>query len=500
MNSGLYITKTKKMGDLLIKIKSFFVTFIVTFSCLFSAQNLAEKNKNILPEIGTAGSSVLSLEKERQLGHAMMKQMRATSPMLHDPVLVEYVNSLGNKLVKHANNVSYRFNFFIINNKEINAFAFFGGNVGIHSGLITTADNESELASVFAHEISHVTQRHLARKIEAQTKTQNLSTAGVISSILLAIINPTVGIAALQTSVAATQQASINYTRSNEQEADRIGISLLARSEFNPHAAATFFGKLAEKYRYTTQPPAMLLTHPLPDSRIAEAKIRAQRYHSIPLAPSLPFELSKARIIARYENDPQYNIKTFQHALKSKQYRLKAAAEYGLAIAYYENKQYIEALDVLLKLHEKDPKNLFYIDVLTDTYIALKNYDKAIDLLTALDRVMPNNQVVTLNLANTLLKAEKLTDAEKKLEDFLLVKPDNFIAYDLLSEVYKKQKNKALMHATNAEIYALLGAYQKAIDELQTAYTHADDRPLAKKRFKAKVLQFREELEKLSRL
>lgn len=488
------------MDIILIKIKYTLFFIILSYSCLFSAKSMATDSKNLLPEIGSAGSSVLSIEKERHIGKAMMKQMRATTPILHDPVLTEYINSLGNTLVKKADNVNYRFNFFLINNKEINAFAFFGGHIGIHTGLLTLADNESELASVLAHEISHVTQRHLARKIEEQARTQPLSTAGLISGILLTIINPTVGLATLQTSVAVTQQASINYTRANEQEADRIGITLLSQSGFNPHAAGTFFGKLAEKYRYTTQPPAMLLTHPLPDSRIAEAKVRAQRFSSIPLAPSLNFELSKARIIARYENDTKYNIESFEYALKRKNYIIEEAAKYGLAVALLEDKQYQKALDVLLPLHQQDAKNLFYIDVLTDIYIGLKQYDLAINILAEIHRIKPYNQVVTLNYANVLLKSGKTEQAESLLDDFLLIKPDNYIAYDLLSEVYKKQNNKVQMHATNAEIYALLGAYPKAIDELQSAYNHTENLPLAKKRLKARILQFREELEKLSRL
>ncbi|WP_426370049.1 M48 family metalloprotease [Pseudocolwellia sp. HL-MZ7] len=137
---------------------------------LITIPTIAQNSKNKLPSIGAAGFSALSIDKEQLIGNAMMRQVRASQPILHDPVLIEYINSLGNLLVKNANDVNYAFDFFIINSKELNAFAFFGGHIGIHSGLITTASDESELASVIAHEISHVTQRHLARRLEEQTR------------------------------------------------------------------------------------------------------------------------------------------------------------------------------------------------------------------------------------------------------------------------------------------------------------------------------------------
>ena len=181
--------------------------------------------------------------------------------------------------------------------------------------MITTASTESELAAVVAHEISHVTQRHLARRLESQDKSQPLAMAGMISSILLTLINPSMGIAALSTTMAASQQAGINYTRGNEKEADRVGIALLANSDFDPQGAPDCFATMAEKYRYKSKPPAMLLTHPLPESRISDARIRAQNYSPRPLPPSLQFELAKARITARYEGNAKDHIINFQLSL-----------------------------------------------------------------------------------------------------------------------------------------------------------------------------------------
>ena len=147
-----------------------------------------------------------------------------------------------------------------------------------------------------------------------------------------------------------------------------------------------------------------------------------------------------------------------------------------------------------------DKKNLFYADALTDAYIAVKAYDKAISMLAELNLLMPNNQVVTLNYANVLSEAEQYSKAEMLLQNFLVVSPKHFIANDLLTEIYRKQDKMALMHATKAEVYALLGAYPKAVDELQTGYNFVEDNPLLKKRMKGRILQLQEQQEKLKRL
>jgi predicted Zn-dependent protease len=244
----------------------------------------------------------------------------------------------------------------------------------------------------------------------------------------------------------------------------------------------------------------MLLTHPVPESRIADARIRAHGLESRPSAPSLNFALAKARIQARYESTPQENIATFEDDIKKQNYTYKAAVNYGLALSLFENKEYQYAKKILEKLIADDKNNLFYADALTDVYIKTKEIDKALVMLNELNLLMPNNQVVTLNYANALLENEKYSAAEVLLQDFLLVKPGNFIAYDILTTVYQKQDKKALMHATKGEVFALLGAYSRAVDELQTGYNFTENQPIVEKRIKARILQLQDQEQKLKRL
>ncbi len=245
-------------------------TYLLVSALLSSCFTAQADNFNALPEIGTTAASTLTIEKEIEYGDAYMRMLRASMPVISDPLLSEYVQDLGHRLVANASDVRTPFNFFMIQNREINAFAFFGGHVAIHSGLFLHAKTESELASVVAHEIAHITQRHLARSMEDQAKKSPATMAALIGSLMLAIASPEAGIAAIHATTAASAQGQINYTRSNEKEADRIGITTLAKSGFNVQAMPRFFGRLSDQYRYASTPPAMLLTHPLPESRISD--------------------------------------------------------------------------------------------------------------------------------------------------------------------------------------------------------------------------------------
>jgi predicted Zn-dependent protease len=257
---------------------------------------------------------------------------------------------------------------------------------------------------------------------------------------------------------------------------------------------------MAAEYRYSSKPPAMLLTHPVPESRVADARGRAAQYHPKQMPPSKPFELTKARLRARYFGNSRDNIIRFKTELDKGNYQIKEAAEYGLALSLMEDEQFLQAKLILEKLRKSDKNNLFYIDGLSDAYIKLKQFDTALNMLAEMALYMPNNQVVTLNYANVALEAKQYELATQLIQDFLIVNPENFIAYDLLTQVYKKQENKLQMHSAKAETYALLGAYPQAIDELQTAYNFSKEQPLMQKRIKARIIQFQDAEERLRQL
>nr|WP_231919050.1 M48 family metalloprotease [Shewanella sp. UCD-FRSSP16_17] len=448
---------------------------------------------NDLPDLGTAAVNTFSLEKEMIYGDAYMRVIRSSAPVISDPVLNQYLSELGNKLVAHATGVKTPFYFFLLRNDEINAFAFFGGHVGVHTGLFLHADTESELASVLAHEITHVTQRHLARSLEAQDKSSTATIVGMLGAILLTIAAPQAGMAALATTQALSTQARINFTRLHEREADRIGMQILADAGFDPNGASDFFSKLAIRYRFTSTPPQMLLTHPLPESRITDARNRAAQYPHRYIPDQLNYQLAKARIQVRFSNySDQAAMSLFDDQLRKKTYTFKSAAEYGKALALFRVKRFDEAEQIIDKLLEQDKNNLFYIDTKTDLLAQKDDYDEAIAMLNHHLKLKPTSSVIAANLANIYVEADQPRKAIPLLEDLIFLDKQNTLPYQIMTQAYRKLGNKALEHYSNAEAMALAANYDGAIDQLNYAYRHSEGQALQIARIEARIRQFRQ--------
>ncbi|WP_166379039.1 M48 family metalloprotease [Pseudoalteromonas sp. Z9A4] len=485
-----------------MQLKSAFITLCsaaLTFSLLVSEPLKAQTNFT-LPDLGTSALQALPLEKEQAIGEVMMMQIRGSSPVINDPVLDEYLTTIGRKLVANANDVRFPFSFFWINNSEINAFAFYGGHVGVHTGLIAQADNESQFASVLGHEIAHVTQRHLARRIQQQQDNSALTIAGMIAGILATVVAPDAGIAIISASQTQSAFSQLTHSRSAEQEADRIGMQTLNNAGFDPRASSEFLTKLAAQIRYKYKPPAFLLTHPLPESRVSDVRLRAEQFPVRHMSASLEFNLAKSRVLARYDNKSENAEDLFRKLLRENSYD-NTALKYGLAISLLDQKKLDEAAPILDELLKNDPKNLFYIDTHTDLLIAQKKADEAVKFLADLNQYRPNNQVITLNYANSALEAKQYELAENILKSFLLEKPDHNLGKQLLADAYKKQDKLASYHEANADVLAQYGAYLKAADEVQKALNFVEPTQLVKQqRLKALLTQYRLLQKELARL
>lgn len=470
------------------KIQSFLTAVAMTGLFCVSASSHAIQDHQRLPEIGTTGAAFMSIEREQVVGDFYMRQVRSQAPIVYDPVLNSYLNSIGQRLVRNTNGVRYPFNFFWINNKEINAFAFMGGYVGVHTGLINEARTESELAAVLGHEVAHVTQRHIVRRMQEQQRSMPMTIAGVIGSILLGMANPEAGAAGLYATMGMAGQSQINYTRLYEQEADRIGLSTLLAAGFDPIGAPDFFGRLAKKYRYVSKPPEMLMTHPLPESRVADTRARAENMQRVDVPPSLDFALAKARVQARYVSNVSNN--DFKDMRTSSDALTQQAGQYGLAIRALDADNTELAAQLLKPLLTRSPGNPFYIDVQTDILLADKAYDDALDWLRGRYIQQPTEPVITLNFANAALQADQFGLSEKLLRDFLLQQPHHALALDLLTQVYERSGKRAAMYETRAEALAVRGNFRLAIDQLHSAHNHTDNE-LTHKRLNARIDQLR---------
>lgn len=452
----------------------------------------AEASLDDLPEIGTTAAATLTIEKELEYGDAYMRLLRASKPIINDPLLAEYVRDLGHKLVANAQDVRTPFEFFLIQNREVNAFAFFGGHVALHSGLFLHAQSESELASVMAHEIAHITQRHLARSMEDQAKKSPATMAALIGSLMLAIAAPEAGIAAMQATTAASVQGQINYTRSNEMEADRIGIATLAKAGFDVQAMPGFFGRMADQYRYASTPPAMLLTHPLPESRISDTRSRAAQYPARRVPVSESYLLAQARIIARYANlDSRNALDWFNRKGKEASGANKMAVAYGKALVYMDSGKYDQARELLMPLLQSEPSNRFFIDSATDLDVFQQRYDSAINRLQQALKSNPENAVLRLNLAHAYLEAGRAKDSLSLLSRFTYDNPDDVNGWSMLAKAYAGIGRRDGELAARAEVMALRGDWEKAIQNYIQASQIVDVGSLDQARYDARIDQLR---------
>ncbi|WP_375055550.1 M48 family metalloprotease [Zobellella sp. DQSA1] len=456
---------------------------------LFTATPLLAANT--LPDIGTAGVSAMSVEREARFGQAFIRFARANQPVIDDPVLNEYLTDLGLKLLSQADSVRFPFSFLLIRDDSINASAFLGGIIQIHSGLFLNAANESELASVLAHEITHVTQRHIARYLESQSRSTPLTIAGLVGSVALALVNPQAGMAALQTTLGLKMQSAINYTRDNEFEADRIGLRLLHNAGFDPTAMATFFQKLAEQYQFASTPPQMLLTHPLPASRIAEARSRAAEYPAKQYPPSLNFQLAKARIMVRFRQSGTTELHRFFEREVSRNGEWMAdAARYGQALSLLQIHEYEQARSLLDELAGRHGNNIFVLDSLTDLDNAQNRHDAAINRLQQARQRLPDNQVVMINLADSLLQAGRHQQAADLLDSYLRRHPENPLAWELIAQAYRPLSDESAFRQAQAEVAALKGRYEVAVDQMEIAANLATD-AMQRARLGARLEQLR---------
>ncbi|MFC3394885.1 tetratricopeptide repeat protein [Brenneria rubrifaciens] len=443
-----------------------------------------------LPDIGTTAGGTLSINQELAMGDFYVRQLRAGAPLINDPLLSNYINQLGNRLVKQADSVRTPFHFFLIRNDDINAFAFFGGNVVLHSALFRYADNESELASVLAHEISHVTQRHLARTMESQQRNAPLTWVGALGSILLAMANPQLGMAALSGTMAGTQQGMITFTQANEQEADRIGIQVLQRAGFNAQAMPDFMQKLADQSRYASKPPEILLTHPLPESRLADARNRANQMRSTPVQSSQDFLLAKVRSFGMYGSIDKPLSDDLLDAWAKGNTREQLAAQYGQAIRFYQAKKYDEARNVLQPLLNKAPASPWFLDLMTDIDLGQNRAAQAINRLQNASGVQ-NNPVLQLNLANAYVEGKQPAAASRILYRYTYAHPDDPNGWDLLAQASAAQGLRAEELSARAESMALSGQLDQSIRLLSNASSQVKLGSLEQARYDARIDQLR---------
>jgi len=365
----------------------------------------------------------------------------------------------------------YPFHFSIVNDAAINAFAMPGGYVFINSGLWLTSHNEDELAGVLAHEISHVTQRHIARFYERSSKLNVPTIAALLGSILLTAVSPQAGTGALAATLGVSQQSAINFTRENEQEADRVGIELLAKSGFNPMGMPTFFDRMQQANRYNEfkSYPEFLRTHPVTASRIADAMNRAQRLeqqYPPNKARQSDYSLMKMRLKVLVNQQIHLLVPSLR---KQKDKTPNDITQYGYALALFRNHDLDAAYAQITPLLQQAPANKIY-GLLSAQILAKNNqYMQADVLLKQLQKTYPTSHAVIMTYAELAMQANQPQKTRDLLRQHAYDYKDDPRLFELLAESSAALHDTSGAHQARAEYLALYGDYYGAIAQLDIA-------------------------------
>lgn len=441
--------------------------------CACTAASTASATTYDLPTLGAPASTALSPARAQRLGQRVVAQLLQAGRIVEDVELRQYLRQVGTRLLAPTSHDADAFRFFMVANPAINAFALPGGYIGINAGLITETDNESELASVMAHEIAHITQRHIARQIQATQGMQWATLAAVLAAAIAGSGDGDAIQAAITGSISAMRQRRISFTRAHELEADRIGIRMLAAAHFDPDAMAAFFETMQRHARlYGRHLPQILLTHPVNNTRIAEARARAQDYPDPTVMESADYAVMKER--TRVLTQPRRSQLLDYYRSQGAPEKTPAAKDYGYALTLARVGRADDAVAILQRLARTHPDQSYYATALARAQATAGHTQAALATLKNARQRFPDAPAITLEYAATLMDSGQPRAARA----FLLRQPEltrhNYHAQKLLARIAGRNNNRGEAYYHQALYHRLRGAYVPAIRRLRSALHEAD--------------------------
>jgi beta-barrel assembly-enhancing protease len=460
------------------------------------ASDLPGEVTNELPDMGSPEATIISHSEERQLGYMMVQQLRDQNALLEDPEISEYLNSIGDRLAAQSPDGAQGFQFFVVKDYAINAFAIPGGFVFVNYGLILATNSESELASVLGHEIAHVTQHHIARAIRAQSQQSMTTMAAMLAAILLGAMSHGGG-QAIEGGIAAAQgiaaQQQINFTRDEEAEADRVGIGYLAGAGFDTRAMGDFFEVLGRKEGLAaTYIPAMLVDHPVTTDRIAEARARAAQFPPRKAKDSQSYALMRERV--RVLTAPGDTDIEKVYAARLAQGQNDLATRYGEALALMADNKPVEAEKILFELAKEHEGLIMLHSALGQAEVKAGQTNDALGTFKHAVRLFPRNVPVTVRYAESLIAAGNAKEAHAVLLDLFNNVPPT-------PEQIRLTANAASAAGDTGDAYYYMGEYQIAGGNLQLAamqyqlaLSAPNLTPIQRQRYQARLDEVREYL------
>jgi predicted Zn-dependent protease len=422
-----------------------------------------------LPELGDVSQTVLTPLDERRIGEQIMRDVSTSDEVVQDVEIIDYLNNLGNRLVSASSDKQQKFNFFVVQDNSINAFAMPGGVVGVHTGLILATNSESELASVLGHEIGHVTQHHMARMLASQKYDTFKNIAGIALALLVARANPDLASGALSTASAVGIQNQLDYTRDHEREADRVGLQILDSGGFDVRAMPAFFTTLQRGTRFVEgSAPSFLRTHPLTSERIADVtnRVAQMTYRQVP--DSVEFQYARAKLIAN-NGSADTNIQVFEQNIREHKYTNEAAEHYGLAVAYLRKNALPQAEKEVAWLKKNAPQHAMIENLSARLQVVENNPQQAAKQYAAALKLYPDNRALIYGYADHFLAIKQSDNAIKLIKDKQGLYPSDAQFYDVLAKAYTMQNKLLLSYQAQGEAYFRRYDLARAIEQMELA-------------------------------
>ena len=441
--------------------------------CFALAMILSENafSQSSLPSLGDRISGTVSLDQEYAMGQRFLSQIRRSATTISDPLLTGYLESVTYKLASRSQLTDHRLSFVIIDSQALNAFAAPGGIIGVNTGLFLNAVTEAEFASVMAHEISHVSQRHFARGIDEAQSGRIPQMAALLASVMvMATSEAGHGAAAISAVQGRNLENQLRFSRSNEAEADRIGQNIMVSAGFDPKGMSDLFERLIAINRFGRRPPEFLLSHPVTESRIADARSRVFRYPNREYKDNFEYQFARARVEARYAEDKKAYVEERINRLENSKGEFeKTSNAYGLVMALWGNKQYKDAHTVLEPLLLKDPNRISLAVTQSEILTSQNESRQAISFLDRHLQINPGNHALTMAYANALIQNRDYSAASKLIQRHSTSRPDEHQLWYLLAETQGQAGNISEVHQARAEYFRLIGDFRRAREQLQFA-------------------------------
>lgn len=462
------------------------------------AGSVAAQSGVLLPDMGGTSTRVLSAEQERTFARDFERYMRANNLLIEDPMVRDFFEDMGFRLVAQSARPNADFHFFVMRDPSINAFASVAGVIGLHAGFILLAEDESEVAGVVAHEIAHITQDHLARGLENQ---QQMSFPMMLATLGLAIAagaagNPEASQAVLMSGMGLAQQLQINHTRQSEAEADRIGLGLLGQAGYDPRGMTRIFERLNVHGRAMGQgPPEYLRSHPLTVNRIAEARSRADGLVSRDQRTGLDFHFVQARLRVLMSERQDQNQDWFRNRLEREQ-RPADAMRYGLVLALIKSGRFDKATEELQPLLSAESNRSIFRLLEAELLLAQGRTDEALDILSQQYRHFPGNRMVTTQYAEALMHDRDPANASRAvdvLRRYLRAHPMDLRMTELYARAADRAGDSVRAAEALADSYYLRGGVAEAIVQLDRLIERPDLDYYQRARINARLSELRSE-------